>query len=92
MAKSQTYVVSFSPATRTDYGFTTDLDIGGKYPRHKIDAATLPALEAEIRRLAAEFGQTCTAFINLADRKARKPAGFDAWRSKLQVIDVVAAA
>jgi hypothetical protein len=89
MAKSNTYLVSFSPAERRRGGFIVRFTIGGKSDtNHRVEASSLATLEAEVRRLAREYGQTCSPYVRLADRKARKPAGFDAWVDTMKIIDV----
>lgn len=81
----RTYCVSFSPATRTDMGFTCAIDLRATV--HTVTAGPLLELEAHVRQLAREFGQTCCPVIRMADRKARKPAGFDAFCRRLVIID-----
>ena len=87
---TQTYLVSFSPATRVAGGFQTGVStlVGGT--KHEVSAAGLDALEAEVRRLAVEFGQTCAPYVRLKDSCARKPRGFDAWCRTIQCIDFIA--
>lgn len=79
------YLVSFSPAARTDAGFTCAIDLGAAV--HTVAAGPLAELEQHVRRLARDFGGTCCPFIRLRDRKARKPSGFDALCHRLQIID-----
>jgi hypothetical protein len=57
-------------------------------PNHEVQAASLADLEREVRRLAAEFGQTCSPYVRLKDRKERNAPGFDAWSRKLNIIEV----
>ena len=93
MAKLVSYVVSFSPATRFEHGFEVSFDIGsGREVKHEVEAATFGELERQVRSLTADYGQTCSAYIRLKDRKARKPAGFDKFVDTLNIIDFVAAA
>jgi len=87
MAKMRTYVVSFTPAERTANGYTTTLTLMASADRHEVQAATLPELESAVRKMAAEFGQTCIPYVGLKDRYERKPTGFDAWRDSIGLID-----
>ena len=89
MAKSYTYLVSFNRAERTPRGFYwVTFDMASPSVRHEVVASSFPALESEVRRLALEFGQTCSPYIRLKDQAARKPAGFDAFTETLNIIDV----
>lgn len=90
MAKVRTYVVSFSPAEKHEHGFTIAMSLVTAGERHEVKAATLPELETEVRKLAAAYGQTCSPYIRLKDRNERKPPHFDAWKSKLHIIEVEA--
>lgn len=90
MAKSRTYIVSFSPAERQAWGgYTIALStmIGGQ--RHEIVADSFAVLEADVRRLAREYGRTCSAYVRLP-KGERNPPGFDAWCRTVNIIDVEA--
>ena len=91
MAKIRHYVVSFAPAERTEHGFRATFNVGAPAAKHRVSAASLPALEAEVRKLAVEYGRTCSPVVLMADPCDRKPAGFDAWRASIIIIDVPAA-
>lgn len=86
MAKSYTYTVSFTPATRTANGYTMMVSLMSGNKQHEITATSFSALENEVRRLAHEFGQTCRPYIRM-NGGARKPAGFDKWLDTITVID-----
>jgi hypothetical protein len=86
----RTYLVSFTPATRTAHGFTSTISLLAGAKDHTVEAASFASLESEVRRLAHEFGQTCTAYVRLKDKRERNAPGFDAWDRKLGVIDYVA--
>lgn len=90
MAKIHNYIVSFNPAEKTDYGFTVTFEMSKPNVNHRVSADNFVALEAEVRRLAHEYGRTCSPYVRLADRNARKPAGFDKWSGALKVIEYVA--
>jgi hypothetical protein len=92
MPTLRTYLVSFSPAKRTTHGFQVELGVMAESlnKRMEVTAASLPDLEKEVRRLAAEYGQTCSPYIRLKDRSARKPAGFDKFCTSLQIINAPA--
>jgi hypothetical protein len=79
MPTVRTYLVSFSPAEKTDCGFSTTLSLLLGSENHEISASSLPDLEREVRRLAREFGQSCTPYIRLKNRGERSPNGFDKW-------------
>jgi len=90
MAKVQEYLVSFSPAERTSCGaYSVEISTMTRGVAHTVLASTFEGAETEIRRLAREYGRTCSPFIRLKDKKARKPAGFDNWKSSLNYIDFV---
>lgn len=91
MPAIHTYLVSFSPAERTDHGFTAEIGLMASNLKNatEVNAGSLKDLEAQVRRLAQAYGQTCSPFIRLKDRKARKPAGFEKWSSTMQIIDFV---
>ena len=89
MATTRTYLVSFNPAARTNWGgFTVTFNIGERSVVHEVEAASLPDLEREVRRLAIAYGRTCLPYVRLKDRSARKPSGFDAWDKTLTIIKV----
>jgi hypothetical protein len=92
MAKSRFYIVSFSPAKRTDGGgFQVAItDMLGR-ERHTVAADNFAALESEVRRLARLFGQTCAPFIQLR-RGERTPPGFNEFCRNLRIIDAPEAA
>jgi hypothetical protein len=93
MAKVQEYLVSFSPAERSPDGraYTVSISMMATGVSHTVLASTFEGAETEIRRLAREYGQTCSTYIRLKDKKARKPAGFDKWADRrcLRYIDFV---
>lgn len=79
MAKVNTYLVGFCPAQQTEMGLTMEISTMARATAHEVSAASFADLETEVRRLAHEFGQSCTPIIRLKDRNARKPSGFDSW-------------
>lgn len=88
MAKTHTYLVSFNRAKRTDRGYyQVTFDMAAPSVKHTVEASTFEALETEVRRLAGEFGLPCSPHVRLPDRTARKPAGFDKWYSRMNIID-----
>src|SRR4051812_2909701 len=87
MAKTRTSIVSFKPAKRTDRGFyQVSFDIGKDSVNHQVTVDSFPKLEAEVRRLAVEFGQTCSPYIRLP-KGERNPPGFDAFCKTINIID-----
>lgn len=92
MAKTITYTVAFCTAKRTVGELFTSLELNlsdlMNAKRNTVEAAGFADLEAKVRALAAQFGRNCHASIRLADRKARKPAGFDAFCKTLDFIEV----
>lgn len=92
MPTIHTYLVSFSPAERTSHGFTAEIGLMAYNLKNakEVQATNLKDLERSVRELAHEYGQTCAPMVRLKDRKARKPAGFEAWCSTIQIIDYVA--
>lgn len=93
MATVNTFLVSLSPAKRTTHGFQVELGMMADSMKRstEITASNLPDLETKIRRLALEYGQTCSPYIRLKDRSARKPAGFDKFCDRMGIIDAVPA-
>jgi hypothetical protein len=89
MAKTLTYIVSFTPAQRTTHGFTVTVSLLIQGEKHEVEAASLADLEAHVRKLAQAFGQTCSLYVRLKDRNARKPAGFDRWLKGIEILDWV---
>jgi hypothetical protein len=90
VAKLNTYIVSFSPAERTEWGgYTVKISLLIQGEKHEIEASSFADLEREVRKLAQAFGQTCSPYIRLKDGQARKPAGFDGWKRGLNIIDYV---
>lgn len=88
MAKSRTYLVSFSPAERQAWGgYSIALSLMGGGGRHTVEADSFGKLEAEVRRLAREYGRTCSPYIRLP-KSERNPPGFDAWKRTINIIDV----
>lgn len=90
MAKSHTYLVSFTPAERQPWGgYTIRVSLMTGGAKHEVEASSFADLEREVRRLAQEFGQTCSPYVRLKDRNARKPAGFDAWNDRMgRIIEI----
>lgn len=84
----RTFLVSFNPATVTPSGFMVAFDLTQRGQAHRVEASTLPELEREVRRLAVDYGQTCSPYVRLATTLDRKPAGFDKWANGLRVIEV----
>lgn len=92
MAKTRTYIVSFNRAKRTDRGYyQVSFDMAEPNVNHRVEADSFTKLEAEVRRLAAEFGQTCSPYIRLP-KPERNPPGFDAFCKTINIIDVPTAA
>jgi len=91
MAKSRDYIVSFSPAERQPWGgYTVALSLMTGGVKHTVTADSFAVLETEVRRLAREFGRTCSPYVRLP-RGERNPPGFDAWCRTVNIIDVEAA-
>lgn len=86
MAKSCTYHVSFSPAERTPHGYLVRFAIGQPDVRHTV-VGDLAALEAAVRRLAVEYGRTCSPYIR-QPKGDRAVPGFRALCDRLRIIDV----
>jgi len=77
MATMRSYLVSFSPAERTrDNTFL--IHITNQSPAATVEAASLDELGQYVAQMAQAYGKTCSAYVRLKDRNARKPAGFDA--------------
>lgn len=93
MAKVRTYLVSFSPADKTDGGFSTSISLLTTGVKHELSASNFVDLERDVRQLAIEFGQSCTPYIRLKDRAERHPIGFDKWNDSraMQFIEFVPA-
>jgi hypothetical protein len=92
MGKVRKYLVSFSPAERTANGFRVAITVGvGARGASVVEAGDFATLEREVRRLAAEYGQTCSPYIRLEGRGQRNAPGFEQWAKSIQVIDAVAA-
>jgi hypothetical protein len=90
MAKTHTYLVSFSPAEKQAWGgFTVKLSLIAGAIDHEVSASSFASLEVEVRRLAKAFGQDCSPHVRLKDEAARKPAGLDAWKSTINFIEFV---
>lgn len=86
MAISKTYIVSFSPAERQAWGgYTIALSLMTGGTRHTV-TGDLAHIEAEVRRLAREYGRTCSPYIR-QPRGDRAVPGFKALCSKLNIID-----
>ena len=90
MGKVRKYLVSFSPAKRTDYGFQVSITVGIGAKATEVEAGDFKTLEAEVRKLAAEYGQTCSPYIRLKGRGERNAPGFDKCADSLRIIDAVA--
>lgn len=92
MAKIRTYIVSFNRAKRTDRGYyQVSFDISEPNINHRVTTDSFSKLEAEVRRLAVEFGQTCSPYIRLP-KGERNPPGFDKFCKTINIIDVPTAA
>jgi len=91
MPTVRTYLVSFSPAEKTDGGFSTSISLLTTGEKHEVSASSLPDLERKVRELARDFGQSCTPYIRLKNRNERSPNGFDAWSGgrSIQFIEFV---
>jgi hypothetical protein len=87
------YIVRFATAESYEMG-------GRKYwqvtlsdwlsgTKHPVTACSFTDLERQVRELAAKEKRHVSPAINLADRKARKPAGFDQFCKSLYVIEYV---
>jgi len=96
MGKVRTYLVSFSPAERHAHGFRVSITIGIGGKAREVEAGDFKTLEAEVRKLAAEYTAenklpACSPYIRLKGRGERNAPGFDAWCKTLQIVDAVAA-
>lgn len=89
MAKTVTYLVSFNPADRTENGHRISFRIGEPNVDHEVHASSFLELERVVRKLAREFGRSCSPYIRLKDRKERSPNGFKAWDAKMTFIEFV---
>lgn len=90
MAQARTFLVSFNPATKTECGYSVALSLMSGGETHKVVAAGMPALDAEVRRLAREvFKQSASAYVRMP-RGERAPPGFNAATNKLNFIEYVA--
>jgi len=88
MAKTRSYIVSFSPAEKQAWGgYTVALSLMSGGEKHTVTADSFTVLEAEVRRLAREYGRTCSAYVRLP-RGERNPPGFDAWARGVNIIEV----
>ena len=88
MAISKTYIVSFSPAERQAWGgYTISLSLVGAGTRH-IVIGDLKHLEAEVRRLAGEYGRTCSPYIRQPSGDRAVP-GFQALCKRLNILERV---
>lgn len=90
MSKTRTYLVSFSPAEKTPYGYRVAISLLTAGKRHEVQASSFPELEREVRRLAAEFGQSCSPYIRMP-KGERNPPGFNAWSNSLRFIEAMPA-
>lgn len=87
MAKTRTYIVSFNRAKRTDRGYyQVSFDMTEASVNHRVTTDSFPKLESEVRRLAHEFGQTCSPYIRLP-KGERNPPGFEAFCKTINIID-----
>lgn len=88
MAKTRTYIVSFNKAERTERGGSkVSFEIGQPNTDHRVTTDSFDKLEAEVRRLAADYGRTCSPYIRLPAGE-RTPPGFGAFRDRMHIIDV----
>lgn len=93
MATERSYIVQLTPATKTpDYGTGFSgyscmlMDPAAR--TFTISASSLPAMQAEVRRLVAEeFKKTAAVYVRLPSRKDRKPPGFDQATKAIQFIE-----
>lgn len=94
MAKVREYLVSFTPAEKTDRGFTMEVGLMTRGQKHEIEASNFVDLERDVRRLACEFGQSCTPYVRLKNSRERHPIGFDKWNDSnaMRFIEFVPAA
>jgi hypothetical protein len=87
------YIIRFADAESYERG-------GNKYwqisicdwmrsDKHAVTACSFLDLEAQVRALAVKEGRSVAPSIQLADRKARKPAGFDTFTRSMHVIEYV---
>ena len=99
MGKVRTYLVSFSPAERTEHGFRSWITVGLGAKATEVQAGDFATLESEVRKLAAAYLAEAAAadtpalspYIRLKGRGERSAPGFDRWAKTLQIIDRVAA-
>lgn len=94
MAKVREYLVSFSPAEKTDLGFSSTISLLVGNEDHELSASNFVDLERDVRRLACEFGQSCTPYVRLKNSRERHPIGFDKWNDSnaMRFIEFVPAA
>jgi hypothetical protein len=74
------YLVTLTPAIRRFGGghravIVRDVPDGV----HEVEARSFVDLETAIRRLVQETGQSCTAYVVMANPRERKPDGFAEW-------------
>lgn len=90
MAKTRTYIVSFTPAEKTDFGYSVILSQLSTGKRHEVTTNNYYDLEREVRRLAGEFGKTCAPYIRLPVGE-RSPPAFDRFCNTLRFIEAMPA-
>jgi hypothetical protein len=87
------YIIRFADAESYEMG-------GNKYwqisisdwlnaDKHPVTACSWLDLGTQVRALAVAEGRHVSPSIQLADRKARKPAGFDTFTRSMHVIEYV---
>lgn len=97
MGKVRTYLVSFSPAERTEHGFRSWITVGLGAKATEVQAGDFATLESEVRKLAAAYlaeakgTPAASPYIRLKGRGERSAPGFDRWAKTLQIVDRVAA-
>lgn len=89
MAKLRTYTVKMIPAQVSDSGRVLSCMVTDfvRVSPTVITAASLDEMEAQVRLLAEQFGQSCAVHIDVP-RGQRKPPGFDAATLKLEGIKI----
>lgn len=78
MATMRQFTATFTPCTFTDRGGVSFLLYDPRSKTFSISATTLAGMQDQVRGLLqTDFRMDASVYIRMADRTARKPAGFD---------------
>jgi hypothetical protein len=93
MAKTIEYKVSLTPAKFDDRGCVSFLLFDPGTKDYTVAADSLARLQGDVRALVVnDFKQSAACYVRLAERNARKPAGFDKATREIQTLRYVAPA